>query len=110
MNQRDFEVSKDRKMAQLALHTGKLLIDSRHKCVANITTMEGATEASASARHTSADAGPAEGLAADHAPLRVAVAGTGFIGVVHAHAARRAGARLVGVAASSAASAREAAQ
>jgi predicted dehydrogenase len=31
------------------------------------------------------------------------VAGTGFIGAVHAHAARRAGARLVGVAASSAA-------
>ena len=33
-------------------------------------------------------------------PLRVAVAGTGFIGEVHAHAARRAGAHLVGVAAS----------
>ena len=33
-------------------------------------------------------------------PLRVGVAGTGFIGEVHAHAARRAGARLVGVAAS----------
>ena len=32
--------------------------------------------------------------------LRVAVAGTGFIGEVHAHAARRAGAHLVGVAAS----------
>jgi predicted dehydrogenase len=46
----------------------------------------------------------------DHGPLRVAVAGTGFIGVVHAHAARRAGARLVGVAASSAQRAREAAQ
>jgi len=46
----------------------------------------------------------------DHAPLRVAVAGTGFIGAVHAHAARRAGARLVGVAASSAPSAREAAR
>jgi len=33
-------------------------------------------------------------------PLRVAVAGTGFIGEVHARAVRRAGARLVGVAAS----------
>ena len=37
--------------------------------------------------------------------LRIAVVGTGFIGAVHAHAARRAGARLVGVAASSPASA-----
>ncbi|MGH2474176.1 MAG: Gfo/Idh/MocA family oxidoreductase, partial [Candidatus Limnocylindrales bacterium] len=70
--------------------------------------MEGATEASASARDT--DPGPAGGHATDHAQLRVAVAGAGFIGVVHAHAARRAGARLVGVAASSASSAREAAQ
>jgi predicted dehydrogenase len=42
--------------------------------------------------------------------LGVAVAGTGFIGRVHAQAARRAGARLVGVAASSVSSAREAAQ
>ena len=33
-------------------------------------------------------------------PLRVAIAGTGFIGEVHAGAVRRAGARLVGVAAS----------
>jgi len=72
--------------------------------------MEGATEAFASARDTSTGAGPAGGPAADHAALRIAVAGTGFIGAVHAHAARRAGARLVGVAASSASSAREAAQ
>jgi predicted dehydrogenase len=72
--------------------------------------MEGATDASASARDTSVDPGPAGRPAPDHEPLRVAVAGTGFIGVVHAHAARRAGARLVGVAASSASSAREAAQ
>jgi predicted dehydrogenase len=72
--------------------------------------MEGATEAFASARDTSTGAGPAGGPATDHAPLRIAVAGTGFIGAVHAHAARRAGARLVGVAASSASSAREAAQ
>ena len=36
-------------------------------------------------------------------PLRVAVAGTGFIGAVHARSARLAGGRLVGVAASSAA-------
>jgi|SRR5215218_8694071 len=34
-------------------------------------------------------------------PLRVAIAGTGFIGAVHARSAQRAGARLVGVAASS---------
>jgi predicted dehydrogenase len=86
------------------------LIDSRHKCVANITTMEGATEAFASARDRSTDPGPGGGPATEHAPLRIAVAGTGFIGAVHAHAARRAGARLVGVAASSASSAREAAQ
>ncbi len=72
--------------------------------------MEGATEAFASARDTSTGAGPAGGPDADHAALRIAVAGTGFIGAVHAHAARRAGARLVGVAASSASSAREAAQ
>ncbi|HZA75305.1 MAG TPA: Gfo/Idh/MocA family oxidoreductase [Acidimicrobiales bacterium] len=56
----------------------------------------------------------AAGISADGTtndiPLRAGVAGTGFIGVVHAHAARRAGARLVGVAASSAPSAREAAQ
>jgi predicted dehydrogenase len=42
--------------------------------------------------------------------LRVGIAGTGFIGAVHAHAARRAGARVVGVAASSPASAEEAAK
>jgi predicted dehydrogenase len=41
--------------------------------------------------------------------LRVAVAGTGFIGEVHAHAARRAGAHLVGVAASNPERARAAA-
>ena len=34
-------------------------------------------------------------------PLRVAIAGTGFIGAVHARSAQRSGARLVGVAASS---------
>jgi predicted dehydrogenase len=34
-------------------------------------------------------------------PLRVAIAGTGFIGTVHARSAQRAGGRLVGVAASS---------
>jgi predicted dehydrogenase len=73
--------------------------------------MEGATEAFANARSTSTGSrlagGPTTG---EHAVLRVGVAGTGFIGAVHAHAARRAGARLVGVAASSAPSAREAAQ
>jgi predicted dehydrogenase len=41
--------------------------------------------------------------------LRTAIAGTGFIGAVHAHAARAAGATLVGVAASSAESAQRAA-
>ena len=35
------------------------------------------------------------------APLRIAIAGTGFIGAVHARSARLAGARLVGVSASS---------
>jgi predicted dehydrogenase len=49
-------------------------------------------------------------LTAEPAALGVAVAGTGFVGVVHAHAARRAGARLVGVAASSAANGLAAAQ
>jgi predicted dehydrogenase len=34
-------------------------------------------------------------------PLRVAIAGTGFIGAVHARSAQRVGARLIGVAASS---------
>jgi predicted dehydrogenase len=72
--------------------------------------MEGGTDAFASASDTAADRGPAGGRAGDHEPLRIAVAGTGFIGAVHAHAARRAGARLVGVAASPASSAREAAQ
>ena len=42
-------------------------------------------------------------------PLRAAIAGTGFIGAVHARSARLAGARLVGVAASSAETARRAA-
>ena len=42
-------------------------------------------------------------------PLQAAIAGTGFIGVVHARSARLAGARLVGVAASSPESARAAA-
>ena len=41
--------------------------------------------------------------------LRVAIAGTGFIGAVHARSARLAGARLVGVAASTPESARRAA-
>jgi predicted dehydrogenase len=41
--------------------------------------------------------------------LRVGIAGTGFIGRVHAHAVRSAGARLVAVAASTAESARRAA-
>jgi predicted dehydrogenase len=73
--------------------------------------MEGATDELASGPSTSSGPGPAGGAVAGRWPaLRVAVAGTGFIGAVHAHAARRAGAHLVGVAASSAASAREAAQ
>ena len=42
-------------------------------------------------------------------PLRIAVAGTGFIGAVHVRAARLAGARVVGVSASSAARAEQAA-
>ena len=43
------------------------------------------------------------------APLRVAVAGTGFIGAVHARSARLAGAHLVGVSASSPERSRQAA-
>ncbi len=42
-------------------------------------------------------------------PLRIGVVGAGFIGAVHAHAARRAGARIIGVAASTPASTEEAA-
>ncbi len=42
------------------------------------------------------------------APLRAGIVGAGFIGEVHASAARRAGARVVGVAASTAASTAEA--
>src|SRR5215207_3175886 len=42
--------------------------------------------------------------------LRVGIAGTGFIGTVHARSARLAGARIAGVAASSPESARQAAQ
>jgi predicted dehydrogenase len=58
-----------------------------------------------------ADPGPDAGAPGDRptAQLRVAVAGTGFIGVVHALAARRAGARLAGVAASTSDRARAAA-
>ena len=43
-------------------------------------------------------------------PLRAAIAGTGFIGAVHARSARLAGARLVGVAASSVETSRQAAE
>lgn len=43
-------------------------------------------------------------------PLRVAIAGTGFIGRVHARSARLAGAHLVGLASSSAEQARQAAR
>ena len=42
-------------------------------------------------------------------PLRIAIAGTGMIGAVHADAARRAGARIVGVSASTAERAKTAA-
>src|ERR1700754_2866892 len=45
----------------------------------------------------------------ERAPLRVAVAGTGFIGAVHVRSARLAGAHVVGVSASSAARADQAA-
>jgi predicted dehydrogenase len=48
-------------------------------------------------------------MASSERSLRAGIAGTGFIGAVHARSARLAGARLVGVAASSAASAAEAA-
>jgi predicted dehydrogenase len=68
------------------------------------------TGAFAGPRTTSAGAQTNDDAASGDHVLRVAVAGTGFIGAVHAHAARRAGARLVGVAASSAPSADEAAR
>ena len=51
--------------------------------------------------------GPLAGLLGRSA-LRVGVVGAGFIGAVHANAARRAGARLVGVAAATPASAKQA--
>jgi predicted dehydrogenase len=53
---------------------------------------------------------PDMGESRDNGALRVAIAGTGFIGAVHAHAARRAGAHVVGVAASSPERSREAAE
>jgi predicted dehydrogenase len=80
----------------------RLLIDSRRKGVPKITPMGQTTDAMAGSQ-----APP--GTAPTAPPLRVAVAGTGFIGEVHAHAARRAGAHLVGVAASTPASSRQAA-
>jgi predicted dehydrogenase len=52
---------------------------------------------------------PVMGGRGENGVLRVAIAGTGFIGAVHAHAARRAGAHVVGVAASSPERSREAA-
>ena len=51
----------------------------------------------------------ASGSPAATTELRAGIVGTGFIGRVHARSARLAGARLAGVAASSAESAREAA-
>src|ERR671917_280497 len=47
--------------------------------------------------------------AEERSPLRVGVAGTGFVGRIHAAAARAAGARLIGVAASTPERSREAA-
>jgi predicted dehydrogenase len=79
----------------------ELLIDSRQKSVPNITAMGETT--------TDARGGAGASGATREASLRVAVAGVGFIGEVHALAARRAGARLVGVAASTPASGRAAA-
>lgn len=53
---------------------------------------------------------PVVGGRGENGVLQVAIAGTGFIGAVHAHAARRAGAHVVGVAASSPERSREAAE
>ena len=75
----------------LRSYDAELLIDSRHKCVPKITAMGETTGTLPDGRHQPAEA---------ERPLRVAIAGTGFIGEVHARAVRRAGARLVGVAAS----------
>jgi predicted dehydrogenase len=69
----------------------ELLIDNRHKCVPKITAVGETTGTLPDGRHQPDEA---------ERPLRVAIAGTGFIGEVHARAVRRAGARLVGVAAS----------
>jgi predicted dehydrogenase len=70
---------------------GELLIDNRHKCVPKITAVGETTGTLPDGWHQPDEAERA---------LRVAIAGTGFIGEVHARAVRRAGARLVGVAAS----------
>jgi predicted dehydrogenase len=75
----------------LRSNDGELLIDNRHKCVPKITVVGETTETLPDGRHQPDEA---------ERPLRVAIAGTGFIGEVHARAVRRAGARLVGVAAS----------
>jgi predicted dehydrogenase len=69
----------------------ELLIDNRHKSVPKITAVGETTGTLPDGRHQPDEA---------ERPLRVAIAGTGFIGEVHARAVRRAGARLVGVAAS----------
>jgi predicted dehydrogenase len=75
----------------LRSYDGELLIDNRHKCVPKITPVGETTGTLPDGRHQPDEA---------ERPLRVAIAGTGFIGEVHARAVRRAGARLVGVAAS----------
>jgi predicted dehydrogenase len=75
----------------LRSYDGELLIDSRHKCVPKITAVGETTGTLPDGRHQPDEA---------ERPLRAGIAGTGFIGEVHARAVHRAGARLVAVAAS----------
>jgi predicted dehydrogenase len=93
----------------LRIDDPKLLIDTRQKSVPNITFMGDASTEPPADVSTAVQGGGHPDPRGAGAPLRVAIAGVGFVGEVHARAARLAGAQLVGVAASSAANAREAA-
>ena len=87
VNQRHFHLSKT-EAGGFYVRMTQLLIDSRHKCVPR------SQRGGDTARRTAGSPDEAE-------PLRRRHRRTGFIGEVHARAVRRAGARLVGVAASS---------
>src|SRR5262245_56004689 len=76
-------------LADFRCTTARLLLDSRQKC-----------------RY---DGGVGETpKVSSSAPLRVGIVGAGFIGAAHARAARQAGARVMGIVASSPASTVEA--